>query len=337
MATYKGIQGYSVQKLSSDPTAANVEGQLWYNSTAGAFKVSVAAAGAWATTNSLNTARRTGANAKLATQSAALTYGGETDTPSPSTSLAVNESYNGTSWTEVNNLNTARSELGGLGTQTAAVAFGGFISETTTYQAITETWDGTSWTEVNNLNTTRGEMGSTGTSTAGLSFGGYYPSHHNTGETWDGTCWTETTELQTSGYYIAGAGSSTSALATGRAGNPSGPGALTEIYNGTSWSETGDLNALRDNGAAFGTVNTSAIFCGGYRPPANPPVANSAQTEQFNGSTWTALADMGTARNFLVGCGTTTLGLVDMGTGGASAATEEWSGSPIAVKTVTVS
>ena len=42
MATYKGIQGYSVQKLSSDPTASEAEGQLWYNSTSGKFKISVA-------------------------------------------------------------------------------------------------------------------------------------------------------------------------------------------------------------------------------------------------------------------------------------------------------
>ena len=29
MATYKGIQGYTVQKLSSDPTASEAVGQLW--------------------------------------------------------------------------------------------------------------------------------------------------------------------------------------------------------------------------------------------------------------------------------------------------------------------
>ena len=41
MATYKGIQGYSVQKLSSDPPAALSVGQLWYNSTSGKFKIVV--------------------------------------------------------------------------------------------------------------------------------------------------------------------------------------------------------------------------------------------------------------------------------------------------------
>ena len=42
MATYKGIQGYTVQSLSSDPSAsANTEGQVWYNSSTGDFKIVV--------------------------------------------------------------------------------------------------------------------------------------------------------------------------------------------------------------------------------------------------------------------------------------------------------
>jgi hypothetical protein len=40
---------------------------------------------------------------------------------------AITESYNGTSWTEVNDLNTARrAVIAGAGTQTSALAFGGF-------------------------------------------------------------------------------------------------------------------------------------------------------------------------------------------------------------------
>ena len=42
MATYKGTQGYTVQNLASDLTAsANTEGQVWYNSTEGKFKIVV--------------------------------------------------------------------------------------------------------------------------------------------------------------------------------------------------------------------------------------------------------------------------------------------------------
>jgi len=42
MATYKGIQGYTVQVLSSDPSAsADTEGQVWYNSTSNVWKIVV--------------------------------------------------------------------------------------------------------------------------------------------------------------------------------------------------------------------------------------------------------------------------------------------------------
>ena len=42
MATYKGIQGYSIEKLATDPSAsANTEGQVWYNSTDGKFRIVV--------------------------------------------------------------------------------------------------------------------------------------------------------------------------------------------------------------------------------------------------------------------------------------------------------
>jgi hypothetical protein len=58
MTLYKGIQGFSVQNLSADPTDPN-EGQLWYNSTSNVWKLtSATTAGAWATGGNLNTARR---------------------------------------------------------------------------------------------------------------------------------------------------------------------------------------------------------------------------------------------------------------------------------------
>ncbi len=42
MATYKGIEGYTVQSLASDPSAStDTEGQVWYNTTTGVFKVIV--------------------------------------------------------------------------------------------------------------------------------------------------------------------------------------------------------------------------------------------------------------------------------------------------------
>jgi hypothetical protein len=38
MATYKGIQGFTIQNLSADPSNP-IEGQVWYNSTSSVWKV----------------------------------------------------------------------------------------------------------------------------------------------------------------------------------------------------------------------------------------------------------------------------------------------------------
>ena len=101
MATYKGIQGYSVQTLASDPSpAASVEGQLWYNSTSGTYKIAVAAAGAWSSGGDVNVARRTGAY--CGTQTAALFACGISTPSSPAPiGLIDTETYNGSTWTEV--------------------------------------------------------------------------------------------------------------------------------------------------------------------------------------------------------------------------------------------
>jgi hypothetical protein len=96
MATYKGIQGFTIQNLSADPSNP-IEGQVWYNSTSNVWKVEEATtAGAWATGNNMNTARSQLAGA--GTQTAALAFGG---TP-PVT--AATEEYDGNSWTSGNPL-----------------------------------------------------------------------------------------------------------------------------------------------------------------------------------------------------------------------------------------
>jgi hypothetical protein len=74
MAEYKGIKGFKVQYLSADPSDPII-GQTWYNSTSKDLKYTGAtAAGAWATGNNMNTARRELAGAGI--QTAALGFGG---------------------------------------------------------------------------------------------------------------------------------------------------------------------------------------------------------------------------------------------------------------------
>jgi len=60
MATFKGIKGFTVQSLASDPTTAASVGQFYFNSTSNTFKYvqpGDATAGTWASGGNLNTAR----------------------------------------------------------------------------------------------------------------------------------------------------------------------------------------------------------------------------------------------------------------------------------------
>ena len=82
------------------------------------------------------------------------------------------EAWNGTSWTELANINTTREGANGAAsTSTAAVIFGGRASPT--YYANTESWNGTAWTEVADLATGRYNGSSAGSSTSAWLAGGY--------------------------------------------------------------------------------------------------------------------------------------------------------------------
>jgi len=142
----------------------------------------------WTNLPSMNTARSYLSG--CGTQTATLAFGGTTTftLPTVGNRVTATESYNGSSWTSVNSMNTARQSLGGVGIQTAALAFGGNSTPPgTTATGATELWNGTSWTNnPTGLATPRGAMGSAGTQTAGLGFGGYGPGNKNQTEEWTG-------------------------------------------------------------------------------------------------------------------------------------------------------
>ena len=146
MTTYKEIKGTNIEAVASDPSNP-LEGQVWFNTASNALKgYAGTVVDAWSTGNSMNTGRRDMGSAGAAAQTAALAFGGVN-------SINNTEAYNGTNWTEVNNLNTARKYIAGFGTQTAAIGFGGYHPGS--IDNATELWNGTNWTEVNNLNTAR--------------------------------------------------------------------------------------------------------------------------------------------------------------------------------------
>ena len=126
--------------------------------------------------------------------------------------------YNGTSWTEVNNLNLARNGAAAAGTQTSALCLGGEGGSPDPKNE-TELWNGTSWTEVNNLNSKGKYRGGSGVdSTAALCFGGIGPDNSsdfaNT-EKWNGTNWTTVNSMVAARHKIAAAGTSSATVAFG--------------------------------------------------------------------------------------------------------------------------
>ena len=84
----------------------------------------------------------------------------------------ITESWNGSSWTEVADLNTARQEGGSFGDSITSAVFAGGASPAPKV-AIVESWDGTSWTEVGDLATSRAYLAAGGaSSSSGIVFGG---------------------------------------------------------------------------------------------------------------------------------------------------------------------
>jgi len=248
-------------------------------------------------------------------QTAALAFGGSVYTPPGNTTLKnTTYNYNGTSWTtSPATMNTARQSPGGAGTQTAALAFGGY---TTAYSAATESYNGSAWTTVNSLNTARSFVGSAGTQTAALTFGGSNaPGVSAATELWNGTTWTSNpTGLSTGRSLISGTGTQTTALGSG--GETTTALASTEewnfgvySYSAAAWASGGNLNTSRYQGAGCGIQTAGLMFGGALTGPG----AATAATELYNGTSWTSSGNLGTARYDLSGSGTQTAGLAFSG------------------------
>lgn len=143
MATYKQTVGTAVTNYAGDKPGA-VEGELWYDSTNQHFKYqypNTTTSGSWSTGGNLNAPAGKALAAGAGTKTAGIIFGGDDD--SGPTIVGNTEQYNGSSWTEVADLNTARRDLAGSGLQTAALAFSG-ANPGSSNKTETETWNGSS-------------------------------------------------------------------------------------------------------------------------------------------------------------------------------------------------
>ena len=296
MAEYESIHGTRVRYLSSDPTLtdSSTEGQVWYNSTTGTNRALVQIK---AFSSSGNTNIGGYGTAGAGTQTTGLIFGRVGEPVGGPPVSGATEEYNGFTWTEQNDLNTARRYVAGFGTQTAAVAAGG---NSTAKVDNSEEYNGTSWTEGDNLTTARQGAGAAGILTAGLVFGGSDPAPANTAvtETYDGTSYSEVNDLNNARRFPGGCGTQTAALAFG--GIDPGPSTVVnnESWDGTNWTSVSNLNTGKRSMGSAGT-QTHALAFGGHSPSSY-----SNTSEEWDGSSWTSSATMGTARGYLAGAGT---------------------------------
>ena len=171
-------------------------------------------------------------------QTSALYYGGDEGS---SNTLAKTESWDGSSWTEVADLNQAKSYGAGIGTSnTSALAATGldWAPGSSRNTPTNEEWNGSSWTELAETNTARGFLGcgNHGSVTSALIFGG-------------------------------------------RNQGPNAMIAATEFWNGTSWTEVSDLATARLNGLSGSGSGSNAMFAGGGTPSVSAAAEEFTSTE----------------------------------------------------------
>ena len=266
-----------------------------YNSS-----TNVVTAAAWSSGGAMGTARVLGGSA-CSSQTSGIVFGGS----SPYT--ANTESYDGTSWTELNNMVLGRSYIAGFGTATAAVGAGGYLTSPSpgspgNMKSEVEEWDGSSWSEQTNLPGARLSAGSCGTQTAGLLFGGatsqpFNPTIQTGTFEYDGSSWTAGGALPEAKAQGNSGGIQTAAFfASGRT-VPGSRSTKTAFYNGTSWSEGADVVTVSPGTGNTGATGTTS---------AGQATSDANLTNNYDGTAWATAPNYSTARSRSQGGGTQT-------------------------------
>jgi len=225
------------------------------------------------------------------------------------------------------NMNTSRRGVSGAGTQTAALAFGGFAGSSP-YSTASESYNGTSWTSTSSIPTSRYNPGGCGTQTAALGVTGSPATTQVI--SWDGSSWTNSPvdfPITTLENYLAGI--QTACITCGVRSPGSSPdwNTLNYSWNGSSWTSFAALNTIRSDGGTAGN-QTSALVFGGEGTPAS----TKNDVELWNGTSWTTksnlITDLIYGNNGPVGTSNDTVRLGGLNPPNtASSAIQTWNGT----------
>jgi len=271
------------------------------------FSSSTITPAAWSSGGALGTARYQigGAGDLLA----GLGYGGySTSVPGNTTKT---EEYDGTSWSEVNDMANPRGQCSGqhIGTQTAALAAGGTLPGSPPYSDLCEEYNGTNWTTGGALNQRRSYLAGFGIQTAGVAGGGFKSIPTGAGnntEEYDGSSWTTANTMNTARYGASGTGTQTAGLAVGQY-----PGTGTvEEYNGTNWTSVTSYPAGRFGIYGGMGTQTDCIYAGG-----SASTTRTTETFGYDGTSWSTRPSLGNALSSGASGGTATSAFIAGGRG----------------------
>ena len=197
-------------------------------------------------------------------------------------------------WSAGANTNNSKQRPGGCGTQDAGLACGGLSAPPDPPGlATTEEYNGSGWTTAANLNTARGNTALFGTQTAAVFSGKGSPAtpYAGTTELYNGTAWTTNPNSAPDTYnYRSVCGISTAGLLSGGNYPPTNRGAGNEEFDGTSFSEGGDLPQKQSSQGQAGTQTAAINSFGSTNNPAsgNSGDADNAISLEYDGTSWTA-------------------------------------------------
>jgi len=233
------------------------------------------------------------------TQTAAIFSGGSPYSGARGTST---ETFDGSSWTSQNNMNTGRGGQGLLGTQTNALYAGG-IGPSPARTGVTEEWDASTWTTSSaTMSSARNaSITSKGGSTAAATFGaGTTGSNTNATEeynsninTFTAAVWASGNNINTTRRNMAAGGITSAGIIAGGFVPPASN--ATEEYNGTSWTSQNNIPVAKEAGGGGLGVQTAFVVAGGSGPD-NITNGYSQSTQEYDGTNWTATGNLNVAR-----------------------------------------
>ena len=235
--------------------------------------------------------------ATAGTQTAAMGAGGMNGPPSSTINVIAN--YDGSTWTTLaNTIPNGQNRSATAGTQTHAVVMGGNTNASGPPNGVVTTasneFDGSVFSITANMATARQSYGGAGTATAALGFGGdlnpgnsaateEYNAGYNPGV--GPAAWIAITNCPVGLRQGSGGGTPTAWWGASGYG-PAGKTPNTVEWDGSSWSEGGNLGTSRYSFAGAGGPQTSAYVAGGTDENNNTqPMA--VATEEYNGTSWT--------------------------------------------------